>query len=375
MAPHVRRAGRLQAMPDEDELPSAESLRRAAEEHPHDAAKLLLYAMRLSMDRGEDGRAEAAYERAIAADPSGTEALMGYAKHRMLIRWDHEGAEALYRRAMGLDPENVEVLEALAGLLSIREGGGEEADALHRRAVEIDPTDPLTAQRYAMFLTIHRRDPVTGEREIRRAMSLDPTNPDYLIMWSWWVRPLRPQGPDTRMLFPDSLERFAAATLELTDWLRRPEHPGLSHGFIAECVVEHALHLLDLGRGEVAKDAALRLRAWRGAPVERHAEINRWLLVLLVVPEAEIARSLRGLVGLRWAEGDPDPAEVWPERIARAMREGHPHARWLAPMIEVLKGKAEESSLADWPEWQAARTWGEERAKGMGVEEKPTGED
>jgi TolB-like protein/lipoprotein NlpI len=113
-----------------------------------------------------------ALARALELEPELADGHAAMASVRMDYDWDWRGAEASARRALELAPGNPYVLR-IAGVLAVNQDRFEEAADLDRRALELDP---LSAAGYHnLGRVLHAADRLTeSEQAFRKALELAP---------------------------------------------------------------------------------------------------------------------------------------------------------------------------------------------------------
>lgn len=127
----------------------------------------------------ENGRADAALDRALALDDTLPEIHMVLGNRSTWTRWDWPAADASFRRALELNPSLAEARSFYAHYLYITHRP-EQGAAEMQRAIALDPLNDLIQQFYGMTLRFDRRfaDGITHAERVLK------TNPNSPSAWS-----------------------------------------------------------------------------------------------------------------------------------------------------------------------------------------------
>jgi Tfp pilus assembly protein PilF len=237
------------------------------------------------------------YQRAIEADPRNSRALGNYAVLLTDVFQDHDAAQAMYQRAIEADPKNFLALDGYANFLSSVRKDHDAAQVLYQRAIKAGPNNSNTLGNYAVFLADVRKDEDAARDMFVRAIEADLTNSNAL-------------GNYARLLLTTGrMDEGIAMLIKAFAELNSDENPVLN----AEC--------------------------WMYAYCCRAITEQRAALTEL---KALITQGVR--------TGEWDLSGV----IKQALKMAHPHSQWLPKLAEVLAGRADADTLADWVAWQSA---------------------
>ncbi len=184
----------LEALGRDDE--AAQLLSRLREKDPRNPAWLALETILAADSKKDEGGAEGAVARALAAvRAAGDEApALGSQVAMWLLAWDHGPLAARFLDALGL-PANppVELLRARAAvLMSVGRTG--EAEAAYRMLLERSPDDDAVLNDLGYLLADEGRDLDEALAMIRRAVESEPENPNYLDSLAWVLHRLGRSG-------------------------------------------------------------------------------------------------------------------------------------------------------------------------------------
>ena len=284
---------------DRKDFAAAEALHRlASEADPANANNLSTYAVFLHTKRKDMDAAEALYRRALEADPFHLHGLGNYADFLNTVRNDMDAAEAVYRRAIEAGPSHADILGNYATFLRMVRKDMGAAEVFYRRAIEAAPSHPGILGNYANFLHTVRKDMGAAESIYRRALEVDPANADNLGNY---------------------------AHLCITSG--RP-----LEGLI---LVDRALAASNSDTPQVVELECQMYLYCCGAPERGNIALSR----------------LKHLITIEHLDtGEWDFSGV----ILQAEKMGHPEARWLPALAEVLAKRATASSLDAWDAWRVA---------------------
>lgn len=166
-------------------IPLHARAQRAAAAHPNDAVTQGWLA-EMAYDVGDDAAAEAAADRALAADPRSSQALLYKGRVRLRRATEAKDADAKtwaearswIVRANRVQPDDAEALQLLYDSFGMaRAAPGKSAVAGIRRALELAPQDP------SLRFAVARQDILDGKTEdakrVLRPLAYDPhASPD-----------------------------------------------------------------------------------------------------------------------------------------------------------------------------------------------------
>ncbi|MEZ4384548.1 MAG: hypothetical protein R3A79_24685 [Nannocystaceae bacterium] len=285
----------LGAAPDGAARPLFEAIVRSASGAPRrQVGRALSRAAQALAQRQRLDAAEVRFRAAVEVSPDDANILGAFANFLCDERRALGAAEAMYRRAVAADDENRDNLCNFAIFLCDERRALDEAEATYRRALEVDPEHAFTLCNYATFLADERRDLAGAEAMYRRAIAAEPGDAGN-------------HANLARLLFTGG--RVDAGRAALADALARLDEDDASD-VAAECRMYAYCCGVEAGR-------------------------------------ADALRRLRDLIDAGIDTGAWDMSGV----VARAEAMGHPEARWLAALAEVLGGRAPASSLDAWSAW------------------------
>ena len=172
------------------------------------------------------------------------------------------------------------------------------ADELHRRAIDADPKHANTLGNYANFLKNVRGDHEKAEEMYRRAIDADPKH-------------------------ANNLGNYAALLLSL---------------------------------GRIDEGRALLARAFAALDPNAPSPLDLECRMYQFCHGSDPERTAALAIIKRLITTTPLRTDTWDFSgvIKAAKAAGHPQGRWLEPLAEVLAGRAEAETLADWPVWAGA---------------------
>jgi Tfp pilus assembly protein PilF len=255
------------------------------------------YAVHVAASRATDPKqANAIYLRGIEAFPQSPHLLGNYAIFLCDKMNADDEAEKYFKLALDLDPNYALCHTNYGRFLSTRRGDIESAEQSYKRALGLSPNSFPAVSGYAVFLHLGRKNYDLAESEYRRALLL--SDEDMNCIGNLGGLLLSVGKTDEGLTLVD---RVLASRL--------PEDKLAS---VAECGFYAFAH---------RRDEAQRL------------EGLRTLKRLLVEGVRSSSWNLSG-------------------NIARALKDGHPHAEWLERLAAVISSSADLSILEEWDVWR-----------------------
>lgn len=326
------------------------------------------YAFFLNKERGDVEAAEILYKRALDIEPTQVNNLNNYAYFLQYVRKDLDAAEALYKRATDAGPDHPGSLGNYAYFLRVVRGDMDAAEILYKRAIDANPFHSSNLGTYAGFLQMVRKDMDTAEVFYKRALDAAPNDAVHIANYA---RFLHSERSDM-----DGAETYYKRAIEAA-----PSHPGILGNYAnflhtvrkdmgaAESIYRRALEVDPANADNLGNYAHLCITS--GRPLEGLILVDRALaasnsdtpqvvelecqmyLYCCGAPErGNIALSrLKHLITIEHLDtGEWDFSGV----IMQAEKMGHPEARWLPALAEVLAKRATASSLDAWDAWRVA---------------------
>ena len=314
--------------PDKAEALYQEAIKLA----PDDAGILGNYANFLNNIRKDHDRAQELYERALKADPNSVVHLGNYAVFLNNIRKDYDRAQEFFERALKADPNHANTLGNFASFLWKIRKEHDRAQELYERALKADPNDANTLGNYAIFLKNIRKDYDRAEELYERALQADPNHANNLGNYANFLRSIRKDHDRAQELFERALKAD-------------PNH--------ANTLGNYAGLLLAVGDETNGFPALARALGALAGDLPRGLAAEVWFYAYANGPVEKREVALRELKRVLVQTGDRSPGWDLSENVDGATRGGHPEAKWLPLLADVINEKSPVTVLDSWPAWNS----------------------
>lgn len=272
--------------------------REAVKKLPESSPLLGTYALFLKDELKKYDEAQEFFERSIKAEPNNVAHLGNYANFLRDICREYDRAQEYYERALKADPNHANNLGNYANFLSDIRKEYDRAQEYYEQALKVDPNDDVHLGSYAGFLQHVRKNNNRAQEYYERALKAAPDDVYHLTNYAGFL------------LSQGQLEKGGQ-------------------------MLERAIKLTRSG-----STLDLVVEAWFYAFVHWPADKRAGALI-----------KLRELILKKTARS---PYWDFSKNIKQAIKAGHPDAKWLPKLADVINGKAEPAILQDWPAWRDA---------------------
>jgi len=302
---------------------------------------------------------ESHYLKAIELDSNNATAYDHYGLFLYWVKQDYDAAFAQGRKMIEVDPQEAGPYWLLAALMDLQNRDRDEIEKLYMKAIEVEPDDPTAHFYYYSFLNYYQMDKDKIEQELLKLLEIAPDNRSLKVAYGRFLQLVKKDLDGAELLFKQALDNVFESDVVVLDILTN-----LGSVQFLKNDADSAKENIDRALFITAHEDLIALTNFGpiGNPELQENyrkkildETRLGCLYLLYAYDLEgndlfqYMQQIKGLVdaGIH-APGWSITIEL---HAGKAAENGHPEARFLSALGQVIAGARKPKSLEKFTPW------------------------